>query len=354
MAALCTLINEAEGDSSLIFGKTKFGVEKLGKQLSGLGFTVGTLHGDKSQRARDEVLNEFRTGRVQTLLATNVAARGLDIKGIHQVINYELPESSELFTHRVGRTGRMGRQGKAITLLSPADMFKWRRMSRTLGQNVSLQHLTIADGDVVAIPFERPQPEIPVIEERGQYDDQRPARGRKQFEPGQRRDRRAYPRRDSYERTSFERDHDAKERDDSRSFSLSEAPVIRERDERPARRPRSEQGSYQAADSRRERQPKDSASWGRDTAPRQPKSFSRSEERPYSDRTRENRRGERAERGERGERAASKPAGKTSRKDKTPVFVDGVPMNRAARRQHLQSQATQGREFAPKRAAVGR
>lgn len=143
MAALCTLLHSTEGESSLIFGKTKFGVEKLGKQLSKLGFTVGTLHGNKSQHAREEVLTAFRRGQVQTLLATNVAARGLDITGIHQVINYELPESSELFTHRIGRTGRMGKQGKAITLLVPSDIPTWKRMARNLGQAVSLQRLAI-------------------------------------------------------------------------------------------------------------------------------------------------------------------------------------------------------------------
>ncbi len=143
MAALCTLLQSAEGESSLIFGRTKYGVEKLGKQLSKLGFTVGTLHGNKSQRAREEVLSAFRCGHVQTLLATNVAARGLDIHGIYQVINYELPESSDLFTHRVGRTGRMGRQGKAITLLAPSDMRKWRNMARDLGHAVTVQQLAI-------------------------------------------------------------------------------------------------------------------------------------------------------------------------------------------------------------------
>jgi ATP-dependent RNA helicase DeaD len=143
IAALCTLLNAAEGESSLVFGKTKFGVEKLGKQLGRLGFTVGTLHGNKSQHAREAVLTAFRLGEVQTLLATNVAARGLDIQGIDQVINYELPESSELFTHRVGRTGRMGRQGKAITLLAPSEVSKWKRMTRTFGQPVALQRLAI-------------------------------------------------------------------------------------------------------------------------------------------------------------------------------------------------------------------
>ena len=174
IAALCTLLNGSVGESSLIFGRTKYGVEKLGKQLSGLGFTVGTLHGNKSQRAREEVLSAFRRGQVQTLLATNVAARGLDIKGIYQVINYELPESSELFTHRVGRTGRMGRQGKAITLLVPADVPKWRRMTHSLGQSVALQRLAIDEKPIVTIP--RARPEAPATQVRQQNDQQRPAR----------------------------------------------------------------------------------------------------------------------------------------------------------------------------------
>lgn len=181
MAALCTLLNSTGGESSLIFGKTKYGVEKLGKQLSNLGFTVGTLHGNKSQRAREEVLAAFRHGRVQTLLATNVAARGLDIQGIHQVINYELPESSELFTHRIGRTGRMGRQGKAITLLTPSDVSKWRRMSRNLGQAVSLQQLTIDDDAMVAKPL--PKPVMVVAPEPELRLEPRPARNRRYASP---------------------------------------------------------------------------------------------------------------------------------------------------------------------------
>lgn len=175
--ALCTLLHSTRGESSLIFGRTKYGVEKLGKQLSRLGFTVGTLHGNKSQRAREEVLSAFRRGHVQTLLATNVAARGLDIQGIYQVINYELPESSELFTHRIGRTGRMGRQGKAITLLAPADVPKWRRMARSLGQAVTLQRLIIEEVATEVMPIAPPP--APREVEYEQYEEpqqQQPAR----------------------------------------------------------------------------------------------------------------------------------------------------------------------------------
>jgi ATP-dependent RNA helicase DeaD len=191
IAALCTLLQSTEGESSLVFGKTKYGVEKLGKQLSKLGFTVGTLHGNKSQRAREEVLTAFRRGQVQTLLATNVAARGLDITGIDQVINYELPESSDLFTHRIGRTGRMGRQGKAITLLVPADVPKWRRMARNLGQGVALQQLVIDEEALVTKPLA--SPEASSTQEHVQNGEQQLVRERKRFSPGQERDRHAQP-----------------------------------------------------------------------------------------------------------------------------------------------------------------
>jgi ATP-dependent RNA helicase DeaD len=78
------------------------------------------------------VLADFRAGRLEILLATNVAARGLDVHGVGRVINYELPESPEWFTHRVGRTGRMGQKGEAITLLTPEDAAKWRQFEKAL------------------------------------------------------------------------------------------------------------------------------------------------------------------------------------------------------------------------------
>jgi ATP-dependent RNA helicase DeaD len=203
MAALCTLLHSTQGESSLIFGRTKFGVEKLGKQLNRLGFTVGTLHGNKSQRAREEVLTAFRRGQVQTLLATNVAARGLDIQGIYQVINYELPESSDLFTHRIGRTGRMGRQGKAITLLVPSEVSKWRRMARSLGQAGALQRLAIDEQAIVPIPLA--SPEAAVTQEHEQNGEQQQVHDRKPFSPGQEHGRRARPKHESHTASSSNR-----------------------------------------------------------------------------------------------------------------------------------------------------
>ena len=94
------------------------------------------LQGNLSQPQRDRVMQRFRSGRVKILVATNVAARGLDVTSIMQVINFDLPETSDLLTHRIGRTGRMGRRGQAITLLAPIDSTKWRELERGAGKRI--------------------------------------------------------------------------------------------------------------------------------------------------------------------------------------------------------------------------
>ncbi len=137
MAVLKQLLDQQGDGSIIVFGRTKHGVKKLARQLQAAGYPVAALQGNLSQNARDEVMESFRDGRVRILLATNVAARGLDISHVEQVINMELPESPQLLTHRVGRTGRMGRQGQAITLLSREDHGKWRQLERGLGRQIS-------------------------------------------------------------------------------------------------------------------------------------------------------------------------------------------------------------------------
>jgi ATP-dependent RNA helicase DeaD len=127
--------NRPEG-STIVFGKTKHGVKKLARQLELAGYPVAALQGNLSQNARDKVMDDFRAGKVEILIATNVAARGLDISHVGLVINAELPESSELLTHRIGRTGRMGREGQAVTLLGPEDAVKWRQIERGLSKQI--------------------------------------------------------------------------------------------------------------------------------------------------------------------------------------------------------------------------
>src|SRR5207253_6379775 len=113
--------------------RTKHGVRNLGDKLERMGYGVDVLQGNLSQGARDKVIQKFRAGKTPILLATNVAARGLDVLHVTRVINFELPETHELFTHRVGRTARMGRPGRAITLVSATDLTKWQSIERGLG-----------------------------------------------------------------------------------------------------------------------------------------------------------------------------------------------------------------------------
>jgi superfamily II DNA/RNA helicase len=133
---LLTLLDRRGQDAVIVFGRTKHGVKKLARRLEMLGYPAAALQGNLSQNARERVMTGFRSGAVPILLATNVAARGLDVPEVGQVINYELPESAEWFTHRVGRTGRMGRAGQAITLLAPEDAAKWRQFEKALGRRL--------------------------------------------------------------------------------------------------------------------------------------------------------------------------------------------------------------------------
>jgi len=133
---LLRLLDEPAEGTTLIFGRTRRGVRNLGQRLKSRGYQVAVLQGDLSQGERDRELERFRSGRVSVLVATNVAARGLDILHIGQVINYQLPETHELFTHRVGRTARMGRSGRAITIASATDLPQLHAIERGLGRRL--------------------------------------------------------------------------------------------------------------------------------------------------------------------------------------------------------------------------
>lgn len=149
-SVLRRLLDEPSEGATLVFGRTKHGVRNLGAKLSRLGYQVDVLQGNLSQQQRDQVIRRFRHGETRILVATNVAARGLDVLHIERVINYELPETHELFTHRVGRTGRMGRAGTAITLVGPTDLPKWHEIERGLGRR--LPRITAAGERVAPAP----------------------------------------------------------------------------------------------------------------------------------------------------------------------------------------------------------
>lgn len=121
--------------SVLIFVKTKIGAEKLSKRLNKDNHVADTIHGDLRQRERTKVIKAFRDQAHRIMVATDVAARGLDIPHIEHVVNYDLPQSADDYIHRIGRTGRAGAEGSAITLLTPEDNKKWGAIERLINPN---------------------------------------------------------------------------------------------------------------------------------------------------------------------------------------------------------------------------
>lgn len=130
VAALTRLLEMEDVDSALIFVRTRLATGELANQLTTRGFPAEPLNGDLSQDARIQVLTRYRNGQIKILVATDVAARGLDIDDISHVFNFDLPEDPEIYVHRVGRTGRAGRQGTAISLLTPKDRWMLRRIEQ--------------------------------------------------------------------------------------------------------------------------------------------------------------------------------------------------------------------------------
>ncbi len=163
ITALMTLLDQPTHGATLVFGRTRRGVMNLASRLRNKGYRVEALQGDLGQAAREKIVQRFREGRLPVLLATNVAARGLDMLNIDRVINYELPETSELFVHRVGRTARMGRFGQAITLVAATDLMMLKDIERHLGRKlprVGLRELVVQAAKAYA---ETPAPEKPAF-----------------------------------------------------------------------------------------------------------------------------------------------------------------------------------------------
>jgi superfamily II DNA/RNA helicase len=117
----------------MIFTRTKRAADRAAEDLDFRGFAVAAVHGDLGQGARERALRAFRTGKVDVLVATDVAARGLDVSGVTHVINYDCPEDADTYVHRVGRTGRAGATGVAVTFVDWEDMPRWRLIDKSLG-----------------------------------------------------------------------------------------------------------------------------------------------------------------------------------------------------------------------------
>ena len=135
-ALIIEMLNNMETDSVLIFTRTKHRTEKVAEQLSRAGFKTTSLQGNLSQARRQAALDGFRRGYYKILVATDIAARGIDISTISHVINYDMPENTDAYTHRIGRTGRVDRTGDALTLITGADAPMVRDLERILKANI--------------------------------------------------------------------------------------------------------------------------------------------------------------------------------------------------------------------------
>ena len=121
MSELEKILREHVLEKVIVFVKTKKDAKEITQELKRKGFNVVSLHGDMTQRQRENSLRLFRDSKVKIVVATDVASRGLDIKGVSLVINYHIPEDPEVYIHRIGRTGRIGTYGKAYSLITPED-----------------------------------------------------------------------------------------------------------------------------------------------------------------------------------------------------------------------------------------
>ncbi len=133
---LVELLKTEEPEQAIIFTRTKIGASKLEKTLKDRGLDVKALHGDLSQGVRDGVMISFKDHRVRLLVATDIAARGLDVEHVTHVINYDVPNSSEIYVHRIGRTGRVGRTGRAITFVTPDQRDEIARIERDVNTTI--------------------------------------------------------------------------------------------------------------------------------------------------------------------------------------------------------------------------
>ncbi|MGA0065609.1 MAG: DEAD/DEAH box helicase [Candidatus Nanopelagicales bacterium] len=131
---LLSRVLQADGRGlTMIFTRTKRKAQKIADDLTERGFAVGSVHGDLGQGAREQALRAFRNGKVDVLVATDVAARGIDVDGVTHVVNYECPDDEKTYLHRIGRTGRAGASGVAVTLVDWEDIARWQMIDKILG-----------------------------------------------------------------------------------------------------------------------------------------------------------------------------------------------------------------------------
>jgi ATP-dependent RNA helicase RhlE len=159
-ALLLTLLKQTDTGPVLIFTRTRHRAQRLAQQIGRAGFNVTSLHSDRSQGQRQAALSGFKSGRYQIMVATDIAARGLDVEGISHVINFDMPASADDYIHRIGRTGRAERKGDAFTLVTADDRDGIRALERIMGKALPRKVVEGFDYDI-------PAPEMPASRGRG-------------------------------------------------------------------------------------------------------------------------------------------------------------------------------------------
>ena len=149
---LIELLGKHRDEAALVFGRTKHGSEKLYKQIEAAGFAAAAIHGNKSQGQRDRAISDLRDGRVRVLVATDVAARGLDIPGIRHVYNYDLPNVPENYVHRIGRTARAGADGNAVAFCATDEMGLLRDIEKAMKARIDIASGTPWTADQMTAP----------------------------------------------------------------------------------------------------------------------------------------------------------------------------------------------------------
>src|SRR5512136_3126859 len=151
---LLALLKQTDTNSVLVFTRTKHRAEKLSRQIGMAGFRATSLHGDRTQGQRQSALAGFKSGHYQVMVATDLAARGLDVEGISHVINFDMPASADDYIHRIGRTGRAEHSGDAFTLVTPDDRDVIRSLEKIIGNRLPLHKLNGFDytAPAVALP----------------------------------------------------------------------------------------------------------------------------------------------------------------------------------------------------------
>jgi ATP-dependent RNA helicase RhlE len=135
-ALLSHLLEDSAMDSVLVFTRTKHGADRVARRLEQMGVKTGTLHSNRSQNQRLRALAEFKAGALRVLVATDIAARGIDVDGISHVVNYDFPMHAEDYVHRIGRTGRANAIGDAISFVSPDDRGPLNSLERFIGRGI--------------------------------------------------------------------------------------------------------------------------------------------------------------------------------------------------------------------------